>query len=90
MRVEKPWHRVPREAVAAPGSLEVPKARLDRVQSSLGQWEVSLPLAGNGMSWVLNSLPTQTIMGFCDFLALCHFIRFLDSKFSKEEFFPSF
>ncbi|CAN8186300.1 unnamed protein product, partial [Coccothraustes coccothraustes] len=30
----RPWHRVPREAVAAP-SLEVPKARLDRAWSTL-------------------------------------------------------
>ena len=29
VRVRRPWHRVPREAVAAPGSLEVSKARLD-------------------------------------------------------------
>ena len=29
-RVGRAWHRVPREAVAAPGSLEVSKARLDR------------------------------------------------------------
>ena len=41
------WHRVPRAAVAAPGSLAVPKARLDiGAWSSLGQWEVSLPMAG--------------------------------------------
>ncbi|NXB75958.1 PCD15 protein, partial [Donacobius atricapilla] len=37
----QPWHRVPRAAVAAPGSLAVPKARLDTgAWSSLGQWEV--------------------------------------------------
>ena len=29
VRVLRPWHRLPREAVAAPGSLEVFKARLD-------------------------------------------------------------
>ena len=45
-RVGRPWHRVPREAVAAPGSLEVSKARLDRAWSSLAQWEVSLSMAG--------------------------------------------
>ncbi|NWY39713.1 ASTN2 protein, partial [Sylvia atricapilla] len=41
VRVSRPWHRVPREAVGAPGSLAVPKARLDRAGSDLGQWEVS-------------------------------------------------
>ena len=36
-RVGRPWHRA---AVAAPGSLEVPKARLDlEPWSSLGQWK---------------------------------------------------
>ena len=49
-RVGRSWHRVPREAVAAPGSLEVSKARLDGVWSSLGQWKVSLPMVEVGMS----------------------------------------
>ncbi|GAB0202789.1 mitochondrial enolase superfamily member 1 [Grus japonensis] len=31
VRVVRPWHRLPREAVDAPGSLEVFKARLDEV-----------------------------------------------------------
>jgi len=34
LRVVRPWHRLPREAVAAP-SLAVFKARLDRALSSL-------------------------------------------------------
>jgi len=34
MRVVRPWHRLPREAVAAP-SLEVFKARLDGALSNL-------------------------------------------------------
>ncbi|KFR10152.1 hypothetical protein N306_01726, partial [Opisthocomus hoazin] len=34
MRVVRPWHRLPREAVAAP-SLAVSKARLDGALSSL-------------------------------------------------------
>ncbi|NXW80987.1 ITSN1 protein, partial [Hirundo rustica] len=38
--VLRPWNRIPRAAVAAPGSLAVPKARLDTgAGSSLGQWE---------------------------------------------------
>ena len=43
-RVGRPWHRMPRAAGAAPGSLAVSKARLDRAGSSLGQWEMSLPM----------------------------------------------
>ncbi|RMC18311.1 hypothetical protein DUI87_04193 [Hirundo rustica rustica] len=43
--VEKPWHRVPSEAVAAPGSLEASKARLDTgAWRNLGPWKVSLPM----------------------------------------------
>ena len=36
VRELRPWHRVPRAAVAASGSLEVSKARLDRAWSNLG------------------------------------------------------
>ncbi|GAB0181300.1 hypothetical protein GRJ2_000595300 [Grus japonensis] len=35
VRVVRHWHRLPREAVAAPGSLEVFKARLDEVLGNL-------------------------------------------------------
>ena len=35
VKVGRAWHRVPREAVAAPGSLEVSKARLDGAWSNL-------------------------------------------------------
>jgi len=45
MRVVRPWHRLPREAVAAP-SLAVFKARLDGALSNLVWWKVSLPTAG--------------------------------------------
>ncbi|XP_041273422.1 uncharacterized protein LOC121342807 [Onychostruthus taczanowskii] len=46
VRMGRPWHRVSRAAVAAPGSLAASKARLDRAWRSLGQWEVSLPWQG--------------------------------------------
>ena len=46
VRVGRPWHRVPREAGAAPGSLALSQARLNGAWSSLGQREVSLPMAG--------------------------------------------
>jgi len=45
LRVLRPWHRLSREAVGAP-SLAVFKPRLDGALSSLGWWEVSLPMAG--------------------------------------------
>jgi len=45
VRVVRPWHRLPREAVAAP-SLAVFKARLDRALSNLVWWKMSLPMAG--------------------------------------------
>jgi len=45
MRVVRPWHRLPREAVAAP-SLAVFKARLNGALSNLVWWKVSLPMAG--------------------------------------------
>jgi len=45
MKVVRPWHRLPREAVAAP-SLEGFKARLDGALSNLGWWKMSLPMAG--------------------------------------------
>ena len=45
VRVVRPWHRLPREAVAVP-SLEGFKARLDAALSNLIEWKVSLPMAG--------------------------------------------
>ena len=41
----KHWHRLPREAVAAP-SLAVFKARLDGALSRLVWWKMSLLMAG--------------------------------------------
>ena len=45
MRVVRPWHRLPREAVDSP-SLAVFKASLDGALSNLVWWKVSLPVAG--------------------------------------------
>jgi len=45
LRVERPWHRLRREAVAAP-ALEVFEARLGGALSKLLCWKVSLPVAG--------------------------------------------
>jgi len=52
MRVVKHWHRLPREAVAAP-FLAVFKARLDEALSNLVWWKVSLSMAGG---WELHDL----------------------------------
>ena len=50
-KVGRPWNRISRAAVAAPGSLAVSKARLDiGAGSSLAQWEVSLRGTA-GTSW---------------------------------------
>jgi len=45
MRVVRHWHRLPREAVAAP-SMAVCKARLDGALSNLVWWKMSLLTAG--------------------------------------------
>jgi len=45
VREVRPWHKVPREAVAAP-SLAVFKASLAGALSNLVKWKVSLPKAG--------------------------------------------
>jgi len=45
MRVVRSWHRLPREVVAAP-SLDVFKARMDGVWSTLVWWKVSPLMAG--------------------------------------------
>ena len=62
------WHRLPREAVAAP-SLAVFKARLDGALSNLVWWKVSLPMAWLGLDARL--FPTQThIPAHCRGIAL--------------------
>jgi len=45
MRVVRPWHRLPREAVAAP-SVAVFKAGLDGALSNLVWWKMALLMAG--------------------------------------------
>ena len=60
MRVVRPWHRLPGEAVVAP-SLAVFKARSDGALGSLGWWKGSLPLTGGWkeMSYKVPSNPNQ-------------------------------
>jgi len=53
----KPWHRLSREAVAAP-SLAVAKARLAGALSSLGWWKGSLAMAG-GWNSVISEVPSN-------------------------------
>jgi len=61
--VTEPWPRLPREAVESP-SLEIFKPRLDAVLCSL-LW-VTLLRQGVGLSDPQRSLPTPTMLGFCD------------------------
>ena len=62
VRVVSPWHRVPREAEAAP-LLGVLKALLDKALSSLGEWNVSLSVAMAQNEMGFKVTPIQTI---CD------------------------
>jgi len=52
IRVVKPWHRLPREAVDVP-SLETFQARLDGALSTLIQLQMSLLTAGGWARWPL-------------------------------------
>jgi len=63
MRAVRRWHRLLREAVAAP-SLAVFKARLDGALSNLVWWKVSLPMAGgwNQMIFKVPSSPYCSII----------------------------
>lgn len=38
----------------------------DQPVAFIAKHEVFLPVAGVGMRWSLRSLPTKTILGFCD------------------------
>lgn len=40
-----------------------PRERQDGVWSTLIQWKMSLPMAGDGAGWILGSLLTQNILG---------------------------
>jgi len=64
MRVVRPWHRLPREAVAAP-SLAAFKARLDGALSNLVWWKVSL-LSGAESCWRLcGDGDVSAVLGQC-------------------------
>ena len=75
---------VPRAAVAAPGSLEGSKARLDRAWSSLGWWEASLPMAGGGTREALRFLTTQTFLGFWHFMESSDFSHLSSRPHSEQ------
>ncbi|NXU83329.1 LHX8 protein, partial [Xiphorhynchus elegans] len=60
VRVVRPWHRLPRDTVAAP-SLEGFKARLDGAQSNTVLWKIFLPMAGGGNGWVVVMLMLNAI-----------------------------
>jgi len=58
MRVVRRWHRLPREAVAAP-FVAVFKARLDGALSSLVWWKMSLLMAG-GWNQMIFKVPSNS------------------------------
>ena len=66
LRVTEPWPRLPREAVESP-SLEMFRTHLDTVLCSL-LW-VTLLGQGVGLGDPQRSLPTPTMLGFCE---MCH------------------
>lgn len=53
--------------MAAPGSLEVFKGRLDRAWGNLVWWNVFLPMAGVRMRCFFRSLSVQAWNPFCDY-----------------------
>jgi len=65
LRVVRPWHRLPREAVDDP-SLAGFKTRLDGAVSNLVWWKGSLPVAGdwNHMIYTVPSNPNHSIIWF--------------------------
>jgi len=58
--VVRHWPRLPREVVDAQ-SLEVLKARLDRVLDSVICWVAALPMA-EGCDWVSFEVPSSSTM----------------------------
>ena len=63
LRVMEPWPRLPREAVESP-SLEIFQPRLAAVLCTL-LW-VTLLGQGAGLGDPQRSLPTPTMLAFCD------------------------
>jgi len=61
MGVLRHWHRLPREAVAAP-SLAVFKARLDGALSNLVWWKVSLQGGWNQVIFKVPSDPNHSMI----------------------------
>ena len=74
VRMVRPWHRLPREAVAAP-SVAVFKARLDGALSNLVWWKVSLPMAG-GLQWDHLQDPFQPKPFYDSVTSLVFFINY--------------
>jgi len=53
MRMVRPWHRLPREAVGGP-FLEVFNARLDKAMSNLVWWKGPCPWQGDWNKMICN------------------------------------
>lgn len=64
VEVVRPWHRLPRAAVAAL-SLKVSKVRLDSgAWRNLVYWKAFLPMAGGVKRWSLRSFQPKTFLDF--------------------------
>lgn len=61
-------HKLPREALADPGSLKLSKARLVGALGTLVQWKACLPMAAGWNYILFKVLPTQTIPQLCNSL----------------------
>lgn len=69
MRVERHWNGLPKDDVEVP-SLETFTARLDGALATQVEWKVSLLKARDLGQMIFRTLPTQTILRFCESMIL--------------------
>lgn len=69
MRVERHWNGLPKDDVDVP-SLETFTARLDGALATQVEWNVSLLKARDLGQMIFRTLPTQTILRFCESMIL--------------------
>lgn len=69
MRVERHWNGLPKDDVDVP-SLKTFTARLDGALATQVEWKVSLLKARDLGQMIFRTLPTQTILRFCESMIL--------------------